>query len=60
MQNTPQKLLARIVLLCAALSVLQACATTASPNMEVASAFQTSNVVSLKPYTRTIFSSHDF
>lgn len=44
-----------------ALMLLQACAgAPVQGNSEVTRAFQTSNVVVIKPYTRTIFSSNDF
>lgn len=42
------------------LLALEACAPGASSNITVASAYETSDVMMLKPYTRTIFSSHNF
>lgn len=61
MKRTHILTLAKTVMLCAASSLLQACASGApAQHAEVAGAFQSSNVVALKPYTRTIFSSNDF
>ena len=58
-----QTLKRSVVLLCLAGLALQAgaCAPVSSQApMTVAGAYQTSNVVAVKPYTRTIFSSYDF
>lgn len=61
MKKSILRLLAKAVLLSATFSLLQACAPAASSNhAEVAGAFQASNTISVKPYTRTIFSSNDF
>ena len=53
----------KAVLLGAAFVSLQACAP-ASPSaysqVDVSKAFETSDVMHFKPYTRTIFSSNDF
>jgi type IV pilus biogenesis protein CpaD/CtpE len=63
MERTLARLLAKAVLLSAAFASLTACAPTTGntvQHMEVASAFETSNVIAVKPYTRTIFSTNDF
>jgi hypothetical protein len=39
---------------------LAACTQAAPSSMSVASAYETSGVVSTGPYTRTIFSTHNF
>lgn len=54
--------LAKTALIAAALLGLSACAqVSAAPRAnEVAAAFESSNSLMVKPYTRTIFSSNDF
>lgn len=54
---------AKAVLISTALLALQACAPAnpqATREISVAGAFESSNVLTVKPYTRTIFSSNDF
>lgn len=52
---------AKLALLGAALVLLQACSPVAPSNESaVAQAFETSDVIAVKPYTRTIFSSSNF
>jgi len=52
----------KTALICAAFLALQACAPSASGGGElnVASAFESSGAMIVKPYTRTIFSTTDF
>lgn len=53
----------KAVLIGTALLSLQACAPSGSQSskeISVAGAFESSNVITVKPYTRTIFSSNDF
>lgn len=60
MKKAMIRFLAKVVLLSAAFA-LQACAgPSGDKNIDVASAFESSNVIAMKPYTRTIFSSNDF
>ncbi len=60
MKCTTVKILAKAVLLSAAFTLLQACAPSNTHYASVSDAFQTSNVITVKPYTRTIFSNNDF
>lgn len=60
MKRTLTRLLAKAVLLSATFCLLQACAPAGGQTSGVARAFETANVVAVKPYTRTIFSSNDF
>ena len=60
-QMTAQTLLKAMT--AATLFTLQACAPTSAPTLtdsKVAQAFESSGALSIKPYTRTIFSSNDF
>jgi ABC-type uncharacterized transport system auxiliary subunit len=61
MKHYMTKLLS-LALSLAAISMLQACSPTASPQSQsrVAQAFETSGTVAVAPYTRTIFSSANF
>jgi len=62
MQSISLRSATKAVLIGTALLALQACAPTNAPtkDLSVASAFESSNVLTVKPYTRTIFSSNDF
>ncbi len=51
--------IARTALMCLMLSGFTAC-TQPSATSEVAAAYQSSGVIAVQPYTRTIFSTHNF
>jgi hypothetical protein len=61
MKQTLVSITAKTILLITGLA-LSACAPTTHniPESQVAQAFQTSGVMQMKPYTRTIFSNNDF
>jgi hypothetical protein len=50
----------KIMLLSVALVSLQACATNPGSYNNVARAYDTTGIIPVKPYTRTIFSTNDF
>lgn len=53
--------LTKAILASLAFISLQACApTVATPPSSVAAAYESSNIIAIKPYTRTIFSTNDF
>jgi type IV pilus biogenesis protein CpaD/CtpE len=62
MQTYLVRTLAKAVLLSAALACLQACSPVYPPpnNNAVAQAFETSDVIAIKPYTRSIFNTTNF
>ena len=61
MRIFPLRPVVKAALTGAALLSLQACAPAAPPdNINVAQAFETSEVMTFKPYTRSIFSTTDF
>jgi hypothetical protein len=53
---------AKMMFLLSLLTLTQACAITSQPTsaLEVNAAFETSGLVPMKPYTRTIFSTSNF
>lgn len=51
----------KALLLCTAFALLQACSPTHQANVDpITAAYNSSGTVSVKPYSRTIFSSYNF
>jgi hypothetical protein len=55
------RIVPKVLFFSCALIGLQACTPTAKQtSLSVASAYETSGTISVHPYTRTIFSTHNF